>query len=440
MRLVVSDALCNEVTPKMALEVSANSRYLQWSDGTPFYIHSDTAWALPRDYSREEVVEYLDRTLDQKFNAVQMSAVFHAVRPDQDLVGPAFHEGDFLRPKEDYWANVDWVVEQTTRRGLVAILNPIWKKQLAAAIRDNGPEKSRAFGRWFAGRYKDNPRVIYFLGGDAVPDPVRKEIIAMGEGIQEVYGGKAIVAYHSASDTTSLDAFRDRPSWLTLNWTYSYCPRYRKTYPCEQHWRTYAEQPAMPFQFGEGYYDFGAARAYGAHHVASRFGNRYAVRRQAWWASFLTGSAGHAYGAEAIWHHNRERETWRMALQYRSRQDMTHKKSFLDQIPWWTLKPDMENEVLVGGYGTWRTDEFAVAAVSESRKLAVVYTPVRHALQLQLNQLAAGKIEARWFDPTSGVFSSPSGWNPESRGLVTVQSPEKNSAGDGDSVLILSVQ
>jgi hypothetical protein len=50
------------------------------------------SWALPRDYSRDEVIEYLDKTFEQKFNAVQMSAVFHAVRPNQDLVGPAFHE------------------------------------------------------------------------------------------------------------------------------------------------------------------------------------------------------------------------------------------------------------------------------------------------------------------------------------------------------------
>jgi hypothetical protein len=273
-----------------------------------------------------------------------------------------------------------------------------------------------------------------------VPDPVRREIIAMGEGIQEVYEGRAIVAYHSASDTTSLDAFRDRPSWLTLNWTYSYCPRYRKTYPYEQHWRTFREHPPMPFQFGEGYYDFGAARDYASNHVNTRFGDRYAVRRQAWWASFLTGSAGHAYGAEAIWHHNREGETWRAALQYPSRQDMIHKRNFLDEIPWWTLRPDMENVVLVGGYGTWRTDEFAVAAVSEDRKLAVAYTPVRHALQFQLSGLAAGRVEARWFDPTSGVFSAPSGWSAEKRGVVTVQSPEKNSAGGGDYVLILTVQ
>jgi hypothetical protein len=71
IRLVVSDALCKEVRPRMAIEVSADSRYLQSSDGKPFYIHSDRAWSLPRDYSREEVVEYLDKTLDQKFNGVQ---------------------------------------------------------------------------------------------------------------------------------------------------------------------------------------------------------------------------------------------------------------------------------------------------------------------------------------------------------------------------------
>jgi hypothetical protein len=44
-------------SPRNYLERSRNGRYLQWQDGTPFYIHSDTAWALPRDYSREEVIE-----------------------------------------------------------------------------------------------------------------------------------------------------------------------------------------------------------------------------------------------------------------------------------------------------------------------------------------------------------------------------------------------
>jgi hypothetical protein len=61
-------------------------------------------------------------------------------------------------------------------------------------------------------------------------------------------------------------------------------------------------------------------------------------------------------------------------------------------------------------------------------------------MQFQLSGLAAGKIEARWFDPTSGMFTSPSGWNAKSRGFVAIQSPEKNSAGDADYILILTVQ
>lgn len=33
------------------LEHSPDGRYLQWQDGTPFFVHADTAWALPYDYT-----------------------------------------------------------------------------------------------------------------------------------------------------------------------------------------------------------------------------------------------------------------------------------------------------------------------------------------------------------------------------------------------------
>ena len=46
---------------------------------------------------------------------------------------------------------------------------------------------------------------------------------AMGKGIQDVYDGIAIIAYHSRAGQSSLEAFPD-PSWATLNWTYAYCP------------------------------------------------------------------------------------------------------------------------------------------------------------------------------------------------------------------------
>ncbi len=432
------------------IQVSPNGRYLQWSNGRPIYIHADTGWSLTRDYSPEEVIEYLDKTKDQKFNAVQMSAVFHEVRADQDIIGPAFYDGDFSRPKQDYWNQVDRVVNEASKRGLIVMINPIWKKQHQNTIQKNGVEKCYAYGKWFAERYKDNPYVIYFVGGDAVPEPVKDELAAMAKGIQEVYNGKAIVAVHSRQTTSSLEVYPEQPAWLTLNWTYAYSP-FRadwNLWPYEHNLRNYQQfflrnyqqLKPVPIQFGEGYYDYGARRNLGSTDVNDRFGGRYAIRRQAWYASFLTGSTGHAYGAEAIWHHNKDGETWQMAMKYDSRKDMTIKKLLVDDIPWWTMIPDMNHKFLVCGFGIRGTGEYAVAAVSSDRKLAVLYTPVSTELQLNVDELAEGRISAEWYDPCTGEYKPAEGFPGNKRGKITLNSPAKNSCGRSDYVLLIKVE
>jgi hypothetical protein len=432
------------------IQVSSNGRYLQWSNGVPIYIHACTAWSLTRDYSQEEVVEYLEITKEQKFNTVQMSAVFHAVKPNQDIIGPAFYDGDLTRPKQDYWNQVDWVVNEATNRGLIVMINPIWKKQHQQTIQNNGVEKCRAYGKWFAERYKDNPYVIYFVGGDAVPEPVSNELAAMAEGIQEIYNGKAIIAVHSRQTTSSLEVYPQQPDWLTLNWTYAYSPLRAdwNLWPYEHnlrnyqqfYLRNYQQLPPVPIQFGEGYYDPGPGREFGVTDVEGRFGGRYAVRRQAWYASFLTGSTGHAYGADAIWAHNRDGVTWQMALNYDSRKDMSIKKLLVDDIPWWTLIPDMNNRFLVCQSGIRGTGDFAVAAVSSDQKLAVLYTPVHNELQLNLDELAEGQITAMWFDPCNGKVKPVKGFPEIGIGKVNIYSPGTNSSGRSDYVLVIKIE
>jgi hypothetical protein len=357
---------------------------------------------------------------------------------DADMLALAFEDSDVAKPKADYWKNVDWVVEQATQRGFVVTINPLWRKQLTTEIKAFGPEKLRAYARWFAARYRNNPRVIYFVGGDERPEPVRKEIIAMGEGIQEVYGGRAVIAYHSLADTSSGEMFPEKPAWLTLNWTYAYGPNYRKLQPYEHNLSNGEKFPGLPTQFGEGYYEFGLKKLTGKA-VTGRWAGRYAARRQAWWAGFLTGGSGQACGMEAIWRHDRDGETWKQELAFPGRGDMTQLASFVEKVPWWTFQPDTDHKWLTGGFGTWHQDDFAVAAVTADKMLAVVYTPVRTTLELNLDQLATGSIEAQWFDPTTGEFQPVKGFS-STRGTVKLQSPEKNGSGENDFVLLVKVR
>lgn len=426
--------------PLKTIQISENGRYLQRSDGSPIYINACTAWSLTRDYSKEEVIAYLDRTVSQKFNTIQISAVFHELYEGQDIIGPAFFDEDFTKPKNEYWDKVEWVVNEVARRGLIVVINPIWKRQHQGSIQKNGIEKCRVYGKWFAEKFKNNPQVIYFVGGDSNPAPVKDEVAAMAEGIQDVYGGKAIIAVHSASDNSSLEVYPENPSWLTLNWTYAYCPKYRKKYPYQHNLENYKRYPDKPIQFGEGYYDFGSAKTYNNTSVNGRWGNRFAIRRQAWWASFLSGSTGQAYGAEAIWHHNRDNETWQKSLEYDSRKDMSYLMNLVQSVKWWTLKPDTSHTFLISGYGTYMTDDYALAAVSEDYRIAVIYTPVEHTFKISLpNNIKPKPSSLKWFDPTNGTYRkiNKNEYN-EVDHKLTISTPGANSSGKMDWVLLFA--
>ena len=331
-------------------------------------------------------------------------------------------------------------MKEATDRGLIVILNPIWKRSVNEFIQQQGENKCRAYGRWFAERYKDNPRVFYFIGGDQIPEPVRGEMNAMGEGVQEVYGGKAIVAYHSCGSQSSKEAFPDA-SWLTLNWIYAYTPAYKfegiPRYPYQMNYENMKQYRNIPIQFGEGYYDFGAAKKYPANGITGRWGNRYVIRRQAWW-NVTSGATGVAYGAEGIWHKNRDGETWLKCLGYESSKDMGRLKKLFDSLDWWKLHPDMDHEFLVAGYGEYLTDGYATAAVANDMSFALIYTPVPHTLCMRLSESFSNRtVEMKWIDPANGEKRDVKESELRS-GCLVVTSPPVNSSGAGDWVLILN--
>lgn len=432
--LFVTNLLVNAQTK---FEISPDGRYLQTVNGAPFFINACTAWTLPVDYSRDEVKVYLDNRVKEGFNTIQMSAVFSEI--DKTMYRNAFHDTDLAKPVASYWQQVDWCVKEATDRGLVVILNPIWKRSVNEFLRQQGEKKCRAYGKWFAERYKDNPRVFYFIGGDQVPEPVRREMDAMGEGIQEVYGGKAIVAYHSCGSQSSKEAF-PAASWLTLNWTYAYTPAYKfegaPRYPYQMNYENIERYKNIPVQFGEGYYDFGTAKTYPANGVTGRWGNRYVLRRQAWW-NVTSGAVGVAYGAEGIWHKNRDGETWTKCLEYESSKDMGRLKKLFDSLEWWKLHPDITHKVLIGGYGEYLTDDYATAAVADDFSFALIYTPMPHVLHIRIPENAKGRTpRMKWFDPAVGKRIDVENYELKN-GILIVESPSINGEGAGDWVLIV---
>lgn len=420
-------------------EMSADGRYLVAPEGKPFFVIACTAWTLPQDYTMDEVRQYLDHRQADGFNTIQMSAVFSEI--DKQAYQKAFHKENILKPVESYWQHVDSVVKEASDRGLTVVINPIWKRSVNEFLQKQGVKKCRKYGEWFARRYKDNPRVLYFIGGDQVPEPVRQEMDAMGEGIQKVYGGRAIVAYHSCGSQSSREAFPNA-EWLTWNWTYAYSPSYKfegaPRYPYQMNYENYKEQKGIPIHFGEGFYDFGTAKKYSNNGTNGRWAGRRVLRRQAWWNA-TSGAMGVAYGAEGIWHKDRDGQTWQQCVEYESGRDMIRLRHLLDRLPWQLLQPDIEHQILTAGYGEYLTDDYATCAVASDQSLAVVYTPVRHTMTIAIPQgHEAWTQQMHWYDPSNGQQQPVSDYT-LSGGTLTLTSPMKNWAGDEDWVLVLGM-
>ena len=123
--------------------VSANHRFLQHKDGTPFFWLGDTAWELFQKLDREEAERYLENRRLKGFTVIQAVAL-HA-RGDQGAYGAALIGGDATRPNAtagndpskpgeyDYWDHVDWIVDLAAKKGIYIGILPCW-----GSVVDNG--------------------------------------------------------------------------------------------------------------------------------------------------------------------------------------------------------------------------------------------------------------------------------------------------------------
>lgn len=161
----------------------------------PFPILGRTAWCVlsqPESGQRR----FLDDTLAHGHNAIEVSAICHWAAGNhapfngemempfvRRLDGSKWDgklefrhissEGpDLLSPNERYWQYLDRFLARCEKRGIVVFLFPAylgydfkdqgWGRELVA----NGPERTEAYGAWFARRYKDRKNIVWMLLGD----------------------------------------------------------------------------------------------------------------------------------------------------------------------------------------------------------------------------------------------------------------------------------
>ena len=103
-------------------------------------------------------------------------------------------------------------------------------------------------------------------------------------------------------------------------------------------------------------------------------------------------------------------------------------------INWWTLVPDTGKVFLTGGISSGSSRSLGALAADGS--LGVVYAPSANP-GINMSKMR-GSTLARWYDPTTGTFTSVAGSPFPNSGTHSFPKPGKHSDGTDDWVLVLT--
>ncbi len=122
---------------------------------------------------------------------------------------------------------------------------------------------------------------------------------------------------------------------------------------------------------------------------------------------------------------------------------MGRMNAFIRSVPWQDLVPSglagMKTLVTAGG-GTISQDTYVSAAATPAGTSLVAYLGPGHSGSVTIDMTAmSGTTRARWFDPTSAVYSTISGSPFSNTGTRAFSPPGSNSVGQGDWVLVLDL-
>jgi Protein of unknown function (DUF4038)/Putative collagen-binding domain of a collagenase len=399
---------------KGPLAIHPGNKYLMTSAGEPFFWMADTAWELFHRCDAEETAFYLDKRKSQGFNVIQA-----VVLSELDGINEPNANGDkpFLSLEkweynEAYFSHVDKVIQMALERGIYIALLPTWGDKLFKDSWGMGPEifttkTAYSYGKWIGNRYKDQPNVIWVLGGDRNPRENSEDVKVwneMARGIEESQNpdNRQLITFHPqpTSPGGSSNWFH-REKWLNFNMHQTgHCPD-QPTYKKISH--DLSLSPAKPTIDGEPMYE-----EHPKCFNAKEFGYSEAtdIRKIMYWNVFA-GAAGQTYGCHAVWQMydldktpvNSPLKPWQLSLDLEVANQVKHLKNLMLSQEYFSRISD---QTLIAD--SQKDDEFYVAATrDESGNFAMFYFPTGKKTNLNLTALNGEKLTGKWFDPRTGV-------------------------------------
>jgi len=443
------------------LKADPTGRHLVDKNNKPFPIMGRTAWFVislaVRDYQA-----FINNTISHGYNSIEMHVLNHDPRGNKppfngngDLPFLKCLDGsswtgslsytngstqapDLTTPNEKYWQYVDAFLSYCESKGIEIFFFPAyvgydssnqgWMQELVK----NGVAKSRSYGEWIANRYKNQGNLVWMLLGDMgdFKGPKKDVEAALIAGLKSVPGQKSIhysAEANSGQNSADQNDFGDQ---MTLNGTYSWgsvsIPDLGR--------RAYSHSPAIPAYLLEEPYDQEGPDGNSVNPSAIQ-----PVRRFQWWG-WLSTIGGYISGNGYVWPFNSP--DWQNHLNTPGALDMAKLNSFIKSITWWKLIPsglDGMKTLITDSPNSPLDSNYVAAAATREGRLLVAYIPPMHTGSITVDMTTMrGKVQSRWYDPTSGKFKNIAGSPFANSGTHQFTPPGSNSRGQNDWVLVLN--
>jgi hypothetical protein len=394
-----------------------NAGKLSTRSGKPFLIIGDSPWYLIQGPGNAGVDKYLENRRLKGINSLAMNLVASAYTGELDPDGnkPFLIDGDFTTPNPKYFEHVDYVLRKAQEKGIAVFLYPAWlgydtglghPEGFYKEVIANGPAKMYQYGKFLGQRYKDFKNIVWVMGGDCSPTAAMDEIREMVRGIEEMAGPR-IFSVHNARFHSGITEFPGE-KWIDLNTTYSDYSTIGK-YLVADYIRNY------PFFFIEGTYENVGASG------ASLRGQMY--------KPVLMGANGYFYGHNPLFEFN---SGWDNAsiLESQGINDLQRSARFFSSRSWYNLVPDIQHTVLTYGGGDILAGNYAAAAIMKDGSTAIIYSPDRRQLTVDLTKISGPLTHGWWYQPSTGTVTDLSVFGDSQSKTFTPPS-------DGDWLLVL---
>ena len=382
------------------LVVSEEGRYLKHENGVPFFWLGETGWLMPQRLNRDEVSYYLNKCKDAGYNMVQVQ-VLNGV-PSMNIYGQysmtdGFNFKDINRKGiYGYWDHMDYIIKSAASRGIYIGMVCIWGTPVEQGLMNE--KEAVAYGKFLAERYKDEPNIIWMIGGDIRGDNKTEVWDALANSIRSIDKGH-LMTFHPRGRTTSATWFNDR-EWLDFNMFQS--GHAQRDYAIYRRLllNDLQKQPIKPVLDGEPRYenipiDFKSENG--------RFDD-FDVRMTLY-QSMFSGACGYTYGCNEVWQMYSDKyspmidaqTTWKESLDLAGACDMIHFRKLCEAIDFFRGRP--LQHLIERPEQT--DDDYAVAY--GGKDYVLFYMPYGHSITVNLSGWTQRKnVRLEWVNPRNG--------------------------------------